>query len=459
MSVPGAPAAAARRPPPSRQELRLIPAGGPLDLAAHLDRYGLVPPGAADRLIGEVERSGLTGRGGGAFPAGRKLRTVAQAARRGGRGGAVVVANGSESEPASSKDTVLLRSAPHLVLDGIALAAATVGANRAYLCLGERAQTGERALREALAEREQAGMSHLPVELAATASGYLSGQETALIATLNGGPPLPTLVPPLPAERGAHRRPTLVMNVETLAHIALIGRYGARWFREVGSTDSTGSALVTVSGAVSRPGVYEIPLGVRLGDLLQRAGVPERPQAALTGGYFGAWLPLPDALGVGLSEEGLRPAGAALGPGVLAVLPESRCGLAETARITAFLASQTAGQCGPCTNGMPAMAEAMNWIAFGQPEADLVGWAHQLTRLVTGRGACHLPDGAAALVVSALAVFDADLRAHVAAGPCARAAAPPLLPIPRPARNEDRRLPADAPRRQPSRRQVARRLG
>jgi NADH:ubiquinone oxidoreductase subunit F (NADH-binding) len=452
MSVSGGAPTAARQPP-SRRELRLIPAGGPLDLAAHLDRYGPVQPGAADRLIVEVERSGLTGRGGGAFPAGRKLRTVAQAARRGGRSAAVVVANGSESEPASSKDTVLLRNAPHLVLDGIALAAAAVGATRAYLCLGERAQAGERALGAAIVQREQAGMSQLPVELAATANGYLSGQETALIATLNGGRPLPTLVPPLPAERGAHRRPTLVMNVETLAHIALIGRYGARWFRELGSATSAGSALVTVSGAVSRPGVYEIPLGVRLGDLLQRAGLPERPQAVLTGGYFGAWLPLPDALGLGLSEEGLRPAGAALGPGVLAVLPESRCGLAETARIVSYLASQNAGQCGPCANGMPAMAEAMNWIAFGQPEVDLVGWAHQLTRLVTGRGACHLPDGAAALVASALAVFDADLRAHVAAGPCARTAAPPLLPIPRPAGTADGRPSADhSPGRQVSRR-------
>jgi NADH:ubiquinone oxidoreductase subunit F (NADH-binding) len=452
MSVPGAAHAAARQPP-SPQELRLIPAGGPLDLAAHLDRYGPVQAGAADRLIAEVERSGLTGRGGGAFPAGRKLRTVAQAARRGGRSGAVVVANGSESEPASSKDTVLLRSAPHLVLDGVALAAAAVGATRAYLCLGERARAGERALRDAIVLREQARLNYVPVELAATAAGYLSGQETALIATLNGGPPLPTVVPPLPAERGAHRRPTLVMNVETLAHIALIGRYGARWFRELGSATSAGSALVTVSGAVSRPGVYEIPLGLRLSDLLQRAGLPERPQAVLTGGYFGAWLPLPDALGLRLSEEDLRPAGAALGPGVLAVLPESRCGLAETARVVSYLASENAGQCGPCANGMPAMAEAMSWIAFGQPEADLVGWAQQLTRLVTGRGACHLPDGAAALVASALAVFDADLRAHVAIGPCARAAAPPLLPIPRPSGTADSRLSGErSPRRQLSRR-------
>jgi NADH:ubiquinone oxidoreductase subunit F (NADH-binding) len=429
VSAPGAAAAAARRPP-APHELRLIPPGTPLNLAAHLDRYGPLPAGPADALIAEIERSGLTGRGGGAFPAGRKLRAVAAASGR-GRGGAVVVANASESEPASSKDTVLLRSAPHLVLDGIALAGATVSAHRAYLCLGERAQPGERALRDAIADRARAGIAGLPADLAATADGYLAGQETALIATLNGAPPLPTLVPPLPAERGVHRRPTLVLNVETLAHIALIARYGARWFRQLGSAAAPGSALVTVSGAVTRPGVYEIPLGARLGDLLDRAGVPEPAQAVLAGGYFGSWLPLPAALQLGISPDGLAPAGATLGPGVLAVLPGSRCGLAETARITGYLASQIASQCGPCTNGMPALAEAMNWIAFGQPGGDLIRWAQQLTALVAGRGACHLPDGAAGLVASALRVFGADLRAHAAGGPCARASAPPLLPMPR----------------------------
>ena len=430
MSAAGAAAPAARQPP-SPRELRLIPADGPLDLAAHLHRYGPPPGRDLGHLIGEVERSGLTGRGGGAFPAGTKIRTVAEAAKRGGRGGgAVVVANGSESEPASSKDTVLLRGAPHLVLDGIAVVAAMVGANRAYLCLGERGQASWRSLSAAITERDQVGLSHVPVQVAATAEGYVSGQETALIAAINGGLPRPTLVPPLPAERGAHRRPTLVLNVETLAHIALIARYGADWFRELGTAAAPGSALVTVSGAVSRPGVYEIPLGARLGDLLQRAGMTGRPQAVLTGGYFGAWLPLPAAMQLGISEEGLRPAGAALGPGVLAVLPESRCGLAETARVTGYLASQTAGQCGPCINGMPAMAEAMNWIAFGQPRDDMIGWARQLTRLITGRGACRLPDGAAALVASALRVFEADLRAHAASGPCPAASAPPLLPLP-----------------------------
>jgi NADH:ubiquinone oxidoreductase subunit F (NADH-binding) len=150
----------------------------------------------------------------------------------------------------------------------------------------------------------------------------------------------------------------------------------------------------------------------------------------LTGGYFGTWLPLPAADGVPVSVPGLRAAGALLGAGVFAALPDTGCGLAETARVTAFLASQIAAQCGPCRNGMPALAEAMNWIAFGQPDADIIGWVRQLTELVTGRGACHLPDGAAGLVTSALGVFSADLQAHAQAGPCQGARRSAILPIP-----------------------------
>jgi NADH:ubiquinone oxidoreductase subunit F (NADH-binding) len=344
----------------------------------------------------------------------------------------VIVANGSESEPASDKDAVLLSHVPHLVLDGIALCAEAVGASRAYLCLSPRGRAATGPLEQELAARDQAGLNPVQVMITPVADRYLAGQETALISALNGRDPVPAFVPPRPADRGAHRRPTLVLNVETLAHIALIARHGASWFRSEGTADAAGTTLVTVSGAVSRPGVREIPLGTPLGEVLLRSGQASLAQAVLTGGYFGSWLPLPDAAAVPVSDSGLRAAGAVLGPGVLAVLPQHACGLAETARITAFLAGQSAGQCGPCRNGMPALAEAMNKVAFGQPGQDVLAWIAELTFLITGRGACHLPDGTAALVSSALSVFGADLRAHAGAGPCAGASQPPVLPVPRP---------------------------
>jgi len=427
-------AAAGRARPPAPGGLRLIVADRPLPLAEHLDLYGRPPRSRAEDLVAEVTRAGLTGRGGGAFPTGRKLSAVASARSRLGsvRGGpgSVIVANGSESEPASHKDSVLLGHAPHLVLDGIALCAAAVGADRAYLCVGHLAAGVARSLRAAVAERDRTGLDQVPVQVTDGSGGYLSGQENALISALNGGLPLPTFVPPRPAEKGAHRRPTLVLNVETLAHVALIARYGADWFRSVGTAAAPGSALVTVTGSVDRPGVREIPLGTPLGEVLARSGCTAPAQAVLTGGYFGTWLPLPDALPVPVSEPAMRAAGAALGPGVLAVLPHSACGLAETARVTGFLAAQIAGQCGPCANGMPALADAMNQIAFGQPGDDIIGWVRQLTSLIVGRGACHLPDGAAALVRTALTVFAPDLRAHAAAGPCLRTRQHAVLPIP-----------------------------
>jgi NADH:ubiquinone oxidoreductase subunit F (NADH-binding) len=414
--------------PPGPDDLRLIVRDEPMQLAAHVAHYGPVPAHAGGpALIAEVERAGLAGRGGGAFPTGRKLQAVATA--NSGRGAAVVIANGSESEPASSKDAALLSRSPHLVLDGIVLAAEAVGAARAYLCIGRRGGLAT-SLADAVAERDRAGLSRVPIEVISGLDGYLTGQETALISVLNGGRPLPGFVPPRPSDKGVRRQPTLVLNVETLAHLALIARYGAAWFRSVGPDASPGSALITVTGAVGRPGVREIPLGTPLGEVLRRCDLNASAQAVLTGGYFGTWLPLPAALGVPVSVPGLRAAGALLGAGVLAVLPDTACGLAETARVTAFLGSQIAAQCGPCRNGMPALAEAMNWIAFGQPDADVIGWVRQLTELVTGRGACHLPDGAAALVTSALAVFSADLRAHAQAGPCERTRRPAILPIP-----------------------------
>ncbi|HEV2244023.1 MAG TPA: NADH-ubiquinone oxidoreductase-F iron-sulfur binding region domain-containing protein, partial [Streptosporangiaceae bacterium] len=189
--------------------------------------------------------------------------------------------------------------------------------------------------------------------------------------------------------------------------------------------------LVTVGGAVRRPGVYEIALGMPAGDLLRQAGGPsEPPQAVLAGGYFGGWLPYEQALGVPVSDPALRAAGATLGPGVLVLLPESACGLAETARVAAYLASQSAGQCGPCHNGLPALARALGQLAFGRPDARALGWAEQLLGLVARRGACHLPDGTAAFVASSLRTFEPELRLHGALGPCPRVRRRPVLPAP-----------------------------
>jgi NADH:ubiquinone oxidoreductase subunit F (NADH-binding) len=414
--------------------------GAPLGLEAHAARYGPVPPvpsGPASQaqLIGAVERAGLTGRGGAAFPAARKMRAVTGAAARRGRrrGSPVLIANGAESEPVSGKDAILLRQSPHLVLDGIALAAGAVGAARAFLCVdsGDPARPGH--LRAAVAERQRAGLPGPEVRVVEVPGGYVASEESALVNFLNGGPAVPLYVPPRPFERGVASQPTLVHNVETLAHLALIARYGPGWFAAVGTREAPGSALVTMSGAVNRPGVYEIGLGLPAGELIGLAGGAAVPlQAILAGGYFGGWLPLPGAAAVPVSPPGLRSAGASLGAGVLIAVPAACCGLAETARVLRYLAGQSAGQCGPCTFGLPAIADALAHLAWQGRDERASEWLGSLLPLVGKRGACHLPDGAVALVASALRVFAGDLEQHLTRGPCPGAGRPPVLPVPRP---------------------------
>ena len=427
--------------PPAAQLPRLVAAGPPLGLQAHLGRYGplpLAPAGPAGAhgqagLIAQVERAGLTGRGGAAFPAARKLRAVAGAdRRRRRRGGAVLIANGAESEPASGKDSILLRQSPHLVLDGIALAAGAVGAATAYLCVDGAAAGRVDGLLAAIAERRQAGLGEAAVRVVAVPGGFVASEESALVNFLNGGPAVPVYVPPRPFERGVGGQATLVNNVETLAHMALIARYGADWFGAVGTREAPGSALVTIGGAVRRPGVYEIALGRPAGELIELAGGPAEPlQAILAGGYFGGWLPLPGAAAVPVSPPGLRSAGASFGAGVLIALPAACCGLGETARVLRYLAGQSAGQCGPCTFGLPAIADALAHLAWQGRDERAAEWLRYLLPLVDKRGACHFPDGAVALVASTLRVFSDDLQRHLSGGPCPAASRPPVLPIPR----------------------------
>jgi NADH:ubiquinone oxidoreductase subunit F (NADH-binding) len=434
---------------------RLLPPVPVRELSVHDSRYG-PPRYRGTDLIGEVERSGLAGRGGAAFPTGKKLGSVRE---RAGRRGAVLIANGMESEPVSAKDASLLARTPHLVLDGISLAAEAVGAETAYLCV--RRPTQVEALTAAVAQR--AGRDSVPVTLVLVPERYVASAETSLVQFVNGGAALPTYGQ-RPFERGVRGRPTLVSNVETLANVALISRYGAGWYRSVGVSGAPGSALVTVTGGVRHPGVFEIALGTPMRDVLALAmadsaadgadpfgasGSADEPapssrsavrsaadaqrkpdisgiEAVLAGGYFGSWLSGGRSLDTPASPAGLRAAGASFGAGIFLVLPAGGCGLAETARVVRYMAGQNAGQCGPCLNGLPAMADAFDQVAFGVglsgrgAHGRAVRALHELCELVEGRGACHLPDGVAKLAASALRVFAEDVRRHER-GPCAGA--------------------------------------
>ncbi len=394
--------------------------GRPLSLAAHAERYGPLPLELRPaELRDRIARSGLTGRGGAGFPTAVKLESV-----RGTRGRPIVVANGTEGEPPSGKDKVLLAYAPHLVIDGAVLAARAVGAKRVVVATSAGVHE---AVAGALDEhRTDAG---IVVQTAVVPDRFVAGEETALVQFLNGGPALPTFTPPRPYERGVGGAPTLVLNVETLAHLALVARFGATWFRAVGTPEEPGSALVTLSGAVRAPGVYEIELGSPFARLLEEAGADRDAQAYLVGGYFGTWLGAADANRAALSNAGLAHVGASLGARAIVALPAAVCGVVETARVARYLAEQSAGQCGPCVHGLAAVADSLDELVRGKERTPDVALLQRRLGQIAGRGACRHPDGAAVLVSSALHVFAGEVDRHVHGRRCT-GHGHPVLPIP-----------------------------
>jgi NADH:ubiquinone oxidoreductase subunit F (NADH-binding) len=389
-----------------------IPAEASLSLAAHREIHGETPRlgrSDGDALIRQVAAAGLTGRGGGGFPTATKMAIVAEGSRP------VVVVNGTEGEPMSAKDRVLLGMTPHLVLDGAEIAAQAVGARECLLVAPAAQLPG---LHAALRERRSLPRSGTRVKLKEAATGFVAGEETAVLAHLEGRPPRPRLVPPRPAERGYRGRPTLVNNVETLAHIALIARHGSDWFTGVGTPARPGTTLVTVSGPVRAPGVFEVPSGIPIPKLLEIAGgATEQVRALLVGGYSGAWV---EGSGqeLALEDASLRTAGAIAGAGVVVALGMSDCPVAETARLASWLSAESAGQCGPCVYGLDSLSELLERTAGGRR---VTGDRERLARwtgMVSGRGACQHPTGAARMIASAARVFAAEFEDHARHGRC-----------------------------------------
>jgi NADH:ubiquinone oxidoreductase subunit F (NADH-binding) len=388
------------------------------DLGSHLAHHGPLPlPQRGDttwpeRFAAAIEASGLTGRGGASFPSSRKLRLI-----RSARGRATLVVNAMEGEPASSKDEILLSCVPHLVLDGAQLAARALGATRIVVCVGVDRPESAAAVIRAVGERVGTAFAPLPVEIMHPPGRYVAGEESALVSWLDGGPGAPSWRPDKGTPLTIGRSATLVHNAETLAHMSLIARYGPNSFRSVGMTDAPGTALVTISGGVEQPGVYEVVMGTPLQKIISQARPSNQVAAVLTGGFGGAWVP-PAALGAPYAPEPLAAVGGVVGAGVLVVLTEPSCGIAETARIAKYMAGESAGQCGPCVFGLPAVAHDLERLTLGDVDSGAVARLERRVASIDGRGACRHPDGVARLVRSALSVFASDAAAHGAGRPC-----------------------------------------
>lgn len=397
-------------------EPRLLRVGGGVETAhEYRARGGYRPVGSVAALAAAVEQSGLRGRGGAAFPFAVKVGSV----RGGSRAGAnaptgwtetVVVANGEEGEPASVKDRWLLRHRPHLVLDGLRLAAALVGSRRGYVYVSD--PEAARCVTAALAELGGEPPGGPRVAVVRVEPGYVAGEETAAVQAINGGPAKPTDKPPRPFEAGVAGLPTLVSNVETLANLPFLDRWGADAYRAAGTALSPGTFLATVTAAGRPPALYELPHGLPFAELLALHGVAAAGlRGALIGGYFTGLLDRA-VLDLTLDHETLRRAGAGLGCGAIALLT-TECPVAVAAGILNYFDRENAGQCGSCFNGTAAMAAAVTALAEGRAGADDLHRLRRWATVLRGRGACGTLDAACNTAAGLLDRFRDEVAAHL----------------------------------------------
>ncbi len=378
------------------------------DIAAYRGLDGYQPLVGADELLGEVESAGLLGRGGAGFPLAVKVRAVRD--NMPAAGDTVVVANGEEGEPASIKDRWLLRHRPHLILDGLRLAAALVSANRTYVYVSD--PESARSVKTALTEVEPDALGGITVEVWNVDPGYIAGEETAAIRAINGGPVKPTDKPPRPFQSGVGELPTLVSNVETLANLPYLQRHGSAAFRSLGTALSPGTFLVTLTGAGRPPGLYEIPLGLPFAELLTLHGIsPEQVRGALLGGYFAGLLNR-SVLDATLDHETLRGLGSGLGNGAIAVITDD-CPVAVAASVLAYFDRENAGQCGSCFNGTAAMAAVATALRDGVATDEDLARLRRWSVVLRGRGACATLDAATNIAASLLDNFPDRVQSHL----------------------------------------------
>ena len=399
-----------------------LDAGGGRGLAAARE---LTP----DDVIDVVRRSGLRGRGGAGFPTGMKWKTVSEDPCP----TTYVVCNGAEGEPGTFKDRWLLRMNPYLVVEGLGIAAYAVGAQRAFI--GVKAAFEREIDRLTTAMEEMAThdlVGPVPIELVPGPDHYLFGEEKALLEVIEGNDPLPRIVPPW--MEGLFRRPdspnpTVANNVETLANVPLILDRGPEWFRSIGTEDSPGTMLFTLCGDVRLPGVYEIPLGFSLRDLVEGVGggVPEgRRLKAVFPGASNTIISA-EQLDTPLAFDPMRAVGTGLGSGGFVVYDDSACIVRATLAFSRFLAVESCAQCPACKFGTGAITELLETIDRGDGSELDVETILARAMTVTDAQRCALPTGETLIAQSAVQVFGPEFVEHFGRS-CPR---PRELPLPK----------------------------
>jgi NADH:ubiquinone oxidoreductase subunit F (NADH-binding)/ferredoxin len=407
-----------------------------INLAQYQAVFGQLPQPTAAELISMTGQVDLRGRGGAAFPVASKLSAVRDAARSRKRA-PIVLVNGSEGEPGSAKDRMLLLRSPYLVLGGALVAAKALKAR--IILVGVTDALIARSVREAASAEPVLDRLVRVVEVP---DRFVSGESGALVNAMNGRPALPPKRKSHASDNGVANRPTLVSNAETFAQLAVLVMMGPEGYAATGTAAEPGTLLLTVGGSVARPAVVEVPSGLPLREVLALCGA-EPADGVLVGGYHGSWLPAEAAYDTPVSRDGLAARGGTLGAGSVLALGPGTCPLGEVARVTAYLAKESSGQCGPCRLGLPAIARSLAALADGAGGADALDTARRGAAAVRGRGACSHPDGVFRFVLSALDVLTDDVAAHLFRGGCGR---PVLNFLPLPSVDGEARLAIDRTR-------------
>ncbi len=378
-----------------------------------------------DAVISLVKDAGLRGRGGAGFPTGLKWGFIPQ----GDGKPHYLVVNADEGEPGTCKDTPLMMADPHALVEGIIISAYAVRSNHAFIYLrGELVHAGRR-LEHAIREAYAAGYLGadilgsgfaLELTLHRGAGAYICGEETALLDSLEGFRGQPRLRPPFPAVAGLYASPTVINNVETIATVPYIVNRGVEWFRSMGTEKSPGPKIFSISGHVTRPGQYEMPLGTTLRELLELSGGvrDDRPLKAWTPGGSSTPMLTAEHLDAPMDFEGMIEAGSLLGTTAIMVMDDTTCMVNTCLRLTQFYAHESCGKCTPCREGTYWMVQILQRLEAGTGSEDDITTLLDTCDNIFGRSFCALGDGATSPIVSAIAFFRDEFVAHYEQGRC-----------------------------------------
>ena len=376
----------------------------------------------AEDVVAELKKAGLRGRGGAGFPTGVKWDKVLNHRVK----EHYFVCNAGEHEPGTFKDRYLLKTLPHQLIEGCLIAAHTVQAKAAFIYANHEYEEERENLKKAIAQARARGFLgknvlgkgyDIELEVFEGHGSYVAGEETAMLESMQGRPAMPRQKPPFyPTDFGLYGKPTLVNNVETLCNIPRILYKGAAWFTQVGTEKCPGTMMFSLSGSVNRPGVYEMPMGVTIRELIEKCGggvAGGRQIKAVFPGGPAFSMVTADQLDLQMDFDSLKKAGTGLGSAGTIVIDDATCMVAATLKYSNFFKGESCGQCPPCRMGTNNLATLMAKIEEGQGTQKDMDSLLQLCGFVKGTGYCTLVTGAAVLVQSSVKLFQKEYEEHL----------------------------------------------